>query len=106
NNRVLPRLYARDPSSRLALKGDPSMSYVASSLLTSAALVTLARRHGLSWAELGLDRRTVPAGLVGAVSAAGAVAAVYAAGLAVPGTRALFADERAAPRLSGAAYQA
>lgn len=75
NNKVAPRL-------------GPLTSTVA-----TAALVVMARRSGLSWQEIGFEhgRRGAVAG--GAL--AGAVAAVYAVGIASPRTRPLFRDERA-----------
>lgn len=106
NNRVLPWLHARSATSRVAARGGPSMAYVGSCVLTASALVALARRRGLTWSELGLGGHRLRSGLIGATGAAATVGAVYGAGLAIPRTRALFSDERAAPRLSGAAYQA
>ncbi|GLX04103.1 CPBP family intramembrane glutamic endopeptidase [Microbispora sp. NBRC 16548] len=65
--------------------------------LTSAAatgtLLLIARGEGLTWRELGF-RRARAGAVTGGVLAAG-VAAVYAAGVAHPRTRALFHDERA-----------
>ncbi|WP_436761334.1 CPBP family intramembrane glutamic endopeptidase [Streptosporangium sp. V21-05] len=65
--------------------------------LTSAAatgaLVVMARRSGLSWAELGFHRRVRGLRIGGAL--ASAVAAAYTVGIAVPATRRFFRDERA-----------
>ncbi|MEU8378907.1 type II CAAX endopeptidase family protein [Streptosporangium sp. NPDC048865] len=65
--------------------------------LTSAAatgaLVVMARRSGLSWAELGFHRRARGLRIGGAL--ASAVAGAYAVGIAVPATRRFFRDERA-----------
>ncbi|WP_182898574.1 CPBP family intramembrane glutamic endopeptidase [Microbispora sp. H10830] len=65
--------------------------------LTSAAatgtLLLIARGEGLTWRELGF-RRARAGAVTGGALAAG-VAAVYAAGVAHPRTRALFHDERA-----------
>ncbi|MFJ2030305.1 lysostaphin resistance A-like protein [Streptosporangium sp. NPDC087985] len=65
--------------------------------LTSAAatcaLLTLGRRSGLSWPELGFHRRSRGLRIGGAL--ASAVAAVYGAGIAIPATRRFFRDERA-----------
>ncbi|WP_344915546.1 type II CAAX endopeptidase family protein [Streptosporangium oxazolinicum] len=65
--------------------------------LTSAAatgaLVVMARRSGLSWAELGFHRRSRGLRIGGAL--ASAVAGAYAVGIAVPATRRFFRDERA-----------
>ncbi len=74
---------------------DPAL-YVPVNLAAAAALVAGARGLGLSWHELGLERRTVPAGL----RLGGVVALVVAAGLAlalaVPALHALFDDARVA----------
>lgn len=65
--------------------------------LTSAAatgaLVVMARRSGLSWAELGFHRRSRGLRIGGTL--ASAVAGAYAVGIAVPATRRFFRDERA-----------
>ncbi|KAB8186636.1 CPBP family intramembrane glutamic endopeptidase [Microbispora catharanthi] len=65
--------------------------------LTSAAatgtLLLIVRGEGLTWRELGF-RRARAGAVTGGALAAG-VAAVYAAGVAHPRTRALFHDERA-----------
>ncbi|ETK33242.1 CPBP family glutamic-type intramembrane protease [Microbispora sp. ATCC PTA-5024] len=63
------------------------------SAAATAALLAVARREGLGWAELGFGRARRGA-VVGGALAAG-VAAVYAAGVALPRTRPLFHDERA-----------
>lgn len=61
----------------------------------------IARGAGLSWAELGLGRDELGSGVrTGAVAAASAAATVLI-GAAVPGTRSLFLDERAAAGASG-----
>jgi membrane protease YdiL (CAAX protease family) len=75
NNRVAPRLA-------------PLTSTVA-----TAALVTMARRSGVSWQELGFEHGRKGAAIGGALVAA--VAAVYTVGVALPRTRPLFQDERA-----------
>ncbi|WP_440099892.1 CPBP family intramembrane glutamic endopeptidase [Streptosporangium sp. H16] len=75
NNRVAPRLA---PLTSAAATG---------------ALVVMARRSGLSWAELGFHRRARGLRIGGALVSA--VAAAYAAGIAVPATRRFFRDERA-----------
>jgi uncharacterized protein len=84
NNFLVPRL--------------PPDWYVPVNLAGAAALLGAARAAGVSWAELGLSRSRVPAGLrLGGAVAAG-VAAGYAAALAVPALRPLLTDERAAGR--------
>ncbi len=75
NNRVAPRLA---PLTSAAATG---------------ALVVMARRSGLSWAELGFHRRARGLRIGGALVSA--VAAAYTAGIAVPATRRFFRDERA-----------
>ncbi|WP_066933413.1 CPBP family glutamic-type intramembrane protease [Microtetraspora fusca] len=75
-------------NNRIARRWAPVTSAAA-----TAALVTIARRDGLTWAELGFSDAGRGAGLGGALAAG--VAAVYAAGVAVPRTRPLFLDERA-----------
>ncbi|MEU4404420.1 CPBP family intramembrane glutamic endopeptidase [Streptosporangium sp. NPDC023963] len=75
NNRVAPRLA---PLTSAAATG---------------ALVVMARRSGLSWAELGFHRRARGLRIGGAL--ASAVAAAYTVGVAVPATRRFFRDERA-----------
>src|ERR1700733_5554303 len=60
----------------------------------AAGLLAVARWAGLSWAELGLGRGTWRRGLLWAFAAIGAVAAVFAAGAALPRTRSAFRDTR------------
>ncbi len=71
-------------------------SYVAVNAAAAAVLLAAARSTGSSWAELGLTRRTVPAGLRWGGAAFGVVAAGYALALALPAVRPLLADERVA----------
>lgn len=61
----------------------------------AAALLGIARVAGVSWAGLGLGRDEVGCGLRTGVMAGGCAAAVVFAGVALPATRELFADERA-----------
>ncbi|WP_189246723.1 CPBP family intramembrane glutamic endopeptidase [Streptosporangium pseudovulgare] len=75
NNRVAPRLA---PLTSAAATG---------------ALLALARRRGIAWAEIGF--RDPARGLRIGGLLASAVAGVYAAGIALPATRRLFRDERA-----------
>lgn len=71
--------------------------------LAATALVTLsARAAGQSWESLGLGCSHLRRGLRYGVGAAGGVGLVYTAGVLLPATRSLFADQRAAtgvPRL-------
>lgn len=60
----------------------------------AAGLLAFARRAGLSWQELGLGAETWRRGLVWASAAVAAVAAVFAAGAAIPLTRGAFRDVR------------
>ena len=55
-------------------------SYVVWNLLAAAALLAAARWAGLSWAELGLDPRRVPAGLRWGGACFAVIAVVYAIG--------------------------
>jgi uncharacterized protein len=58
----------------------------------AAVLTVLARRAGLSWDDLGMDRRSWRRGASSAAVAIGVVSAVFAAGAAVPATRSAFLD--------------
>jgi membrane protease YdiL (CAAX protease family) len=62
--------------------------------VVAAALLLLGRGFGLSWADLGLARRTWARGALIALAAVVAVAAVYAVAAAVPATRMAFLDSR------------
>jgi len=70
--------------------------------IVALVLVLLARRAGLTWHDLGLSKRTLLPGLKYAVGAIGAVAIVYAAGVALPLTRPAFHDVRYHLHLSAA----
>lgn len=72
---------------------------VPASLAGTALLLTLARRAGRSPADLGFAH--AGRGLRHGALAAGAISVVYAAGAALPATRQLFADERAAEAVAG-----
>jgi membrane protease YdiL (CAAX protease family) len=77
------------------LPGRPG-SYVVANVAATAVLLAAARVSGLSWAELGLDRRRLAAGARWGGACAAVVAAGYAAALALPAVRPLLADARAA----------
>jgi CAAX protease family protein len=62
--------------------------------VAAALLIAFGRRRGLSWADLGLARRTWARGGVFAVIAVALVAAVYTVAAVLPVTRAAFADVR------------
>ncbi|MET8682126.1 CPBP family intramembrane glutamic endopeptidase [Streptomyces sp. NPDC004647] len=70
--------------------------YVPVCAAAAALLVLIARRDGLTWADLGLGAASVRRGLRWGLILAGAVLTVYLVGLAVPFTRDAFLDERAA----------
>jgi membrane protease YdiL (CAAX protease family) len=70
--------------------------------IVALVLVLLARRAGLTWHDLGLSRRTLLPGLKYAIGAIGAVAVVYAIGVALPLTRPAFQDVRYHLHLSAA----
>jgi membrane protease YdiL (CAAX protease family) len=57
-------------------------------------LVVFARRHGLSWDDLGMSRRAWASGAVYAAGAAVLVTAGYLIGAALPSTRSVFLDVR------------
>ena len=75
------------------LPGYPG-SYVATNLAATCVLIAAARASGLSWEELGLARRRLPAGARWGGAGGALVAAGYAAALAVPVGRPLLADAR------------
>jgi membrane protease YdiL (CAAX protease family) len=85
----------------------PTTGYVARCATATAALVGHARRRGLTWSELGMDRSTWRPGIAWA---AGAVAAVggcyYLVAVATPAARRAFVDDRADASARGAARQA
>ena len=67
--------------------------YVPMNLAVSAALAVAARRHGLSWADLGLSREAAPSGARWGAAVAVVVAVAYAVVLLSPG-RGVLEDER------------
>jgi membrane protease YdiL (CAAX protease family) len=85
----------------------PPAWYVPANLAVAAGLVAVARRSGATPAELGLRRDRAGAGLRLGLKAAAVVATGIVVGLAIPGIRPLFADERlAGVSAAGLAYQA
>lgn len=72
----------------------PAGAGVALGPLAALALLVLSRRSGLTWADLGLARRTWVKGALVAMAAVASVALVYAVAAAVPMTRAAFLDTR------------
>jgi len=68
----------------------------AAGFAATGALVAIARGAGLSWAELGLGAGELRSGARTGVAAGACSAASAFAGAAIPATRALFRDKRAA----------
>ena len=62
--------------------------------LEGAALLAWARLDGLSWAQLGLGRARLGAGVRWGLGAIGLVAGVYVVGVLLPATRPAFQDVR------------
>lgn len=60
----------------------------------AVGLLLFARRSGLSWAQLGLSRRTHAAGARWGLGVISVVALVYLGGVLIPGTRTAFLDAR------------
>ncbi|MGR6964639.1 CPBP family intramembrane glutamic endopeptidase [Geodermatophilus sp. URMC 61] len=77
------------------LPGRPG-SYVVANVAATAVLLAAARAAGLSWAELGFDRRRLAAGARWGGACVAVVAAGYGTALAVPVLRPLLGDARAA----------
>ena len=72
--------------------------------LAALFLLLIGRAAGLTWPELGLGRQALLRGLQVGALAAGAVAVVYAAGIAIPFTRLAFRDTRYRLGMGGALY--
>lgn len=72
------------------------LAYVPWNLAVAALLVCLARRCGLSWADLGMHSKRLRRGLLIGAIAASLVVLIYTIGWAVPATRSAFSDQRAA----------
>jgi uncharacterized protein len=75
------------------LPGYPG-SYVLANGAATGVLLAAARGSGLSWAELGLARRRLPAGARWGSACAALVAGGYATALAVPALRPALTDAR------------
>ena len=87
------------------LPGYPA-SYVAGNVAAAGVLLAAARADGLSWADLGLSRDRLPAGLRSSAVCSAVVVCGYAAALTVPGLRPVVADARVAGLDGGqVAYQ-
>src|SRR3954467_15395085 len=72
----------------------PDPVHIPANLATAGALLAYAKWHGASFADLGLDPRSVPAGLATGFAVAAPVAVAVAATSAPPRTREFFADRR------------
>jgi membrane protease YdiL (CAAX protease family) len=72
--------------------GRPAVRFTA-----ALAVLGIARAAGVSWAELGLDRRETGSGLRAGALAGVCVSAAVLAGAALPATRPFLRDERTAP---------
>jgi uncharacterized protein len=81
-------------------------AYVLTCVAATGLLLSVARRDGLSWSEIGLDRASLRSGLRSGLRWSAALLAVVLLGVAVaaalPATRPAFVDARAAG-LSGTA---
>ncbi|HEX9032832.1 MAG TPA: CPBP family glutamic-type intramembrane protease [Streptosporangiaceae bacterium] len=67
----------------------------------AVAVLGIARGAGLSWTELGLGRAELKRGFVFGMAAGACAAAAMCAAVALPATRGLFLDERAAAASPG-----
>lgn len=75
--------------------------YVPTNLALGAFLVGLARRRGLSWQDLGLDRRNLRRALALGGAAGSLAVTALLLGASLPVTRGLFDDARVARDASG-----
>lgn len=78
----------------LANKYGPSNTGIFLEPAVALALILLARRHGLSWHDLGMSRRTWARGIRYALIAIAAVTVLYAIAAVLPFTRTAFVDGR------------
>ncbi|NIJ12482.1 membrane protease YdiL (CAAX protease family) [Saccharomonospora amisosensis] len=67
---------------------------VSVSVVAAAGLLLFARRHGLSWTQLGLGRDRLRSGALWGLSAIAIVVGIYVVGVSLPMTRSLFLDAR------------
>jgi uncharacterized protein len=72
----------------------PKAWYVPANMAAAAAFVAVARGLGASWTDMGVRRERLGRGMRVGIAAAIPIAAVVAAGVAVPATRRYFADQR------------
>lgn len=78
------------------VSGYPRGWYVPANVTAAAVLLVSARAAGLTWPELGLSRRHLPAGAAWGGAAAAIVASCYLVAFAVPALRPLLHDARVA----------
>jgi membrane protease YdiL (CAAX protease family) len=76
--------------------------YLPTCVVAAVALLLIARRAGLGWAELGLGRATVRSGLRWALVTSAIVLAAYMVLLAIPAGRTVLSDQRGAGLTVGA----
>lgn len=81
-------------------------TYIAFNLLVAAGSVLLARRAGLTWQQLGLDRSNLRRGLRAGALVAAVVAAGFALVAALPPVREQFVDQGTDLTGSGVAFEA
>ena len=79
----------------------PDAWYVPANMVVAGGLLVFARRAGLGWDELGLERRWAGRGLVIGLGVAVLIGAVIAIGVAVPSLRTFFDSEDVATATSG-----
>jgi membrane protease YdiL (CAAX protease family) len=72
----------------------PKAWYIPANLTAAAAFVLAARGLGASWTDIGVRRERLGRGVRVGLAAAIPIAAVVAAGVAVPASRRYFADQR------------
>ena len=73
----------------------PAAAYVPWNLTIAAFVVLIARRGGLTWADVGLARPTMARSLRWGATGAAVVVVVFVIAVSLPSTRALFVDARA-----------
>jgi membrane protease YdiL (CAAX protease family) len=72
----------------------PNAWYVPANLTAAAAFVLAARGLGATWTDMGFRRERLGRGVRVGLAAALPIAALVAAGVAIPATRRYFADDR------------
>lgn len=79
----------------------PTSLYVPANIVVSAGLLALARRHGCTWDDLGLDPLRAKEGVGLGLAVSGVVAAGAAVALSHPSLRPHLLDQRAADQQRG-----